>query len=251
MLSDAGSTPAASTIYLTLRQGLADFTIARLQHVSKPVYGFGGKFLNRSCRPISTVCLLCLLPFAQPTMAQLKTIPEQLAQAGHDLKSGATVPSGRAPEIEFVLQQTDLIVRGIVGEPKSYLSNDQTDIFSDYPIKNPTVIFDILVARLPQPFPIEIVVTIEGGTVTVSGLKFTMAPGALPNLRPGSECLLLLKRVKDKFHIAGWGYLGAFQILDNKLTALTGVRTFGTEYRGMEAPAAISSIVSRRQLIKK
>ena len=41
MLSDAGSTPAASTTYLALRQRLADFTIRRLQNVSKPVYGFG------------------------------------------------------------------------------------------------------------------------------------------------------------------------------------------------------------------
>ncbi len=41
VLSDAGSTPAASTIYLILRQRLAGFAIRRLQHVSKPVCGFG------------------------------------------------------------------------------------------------------------------------------------------------------------------------------------------------------------------
>jgi len=41
VLSDAGSTPAASTIYLVLRQRLADSTIYRLHNVSKPVRGFG------------------------------------------------------------------------------------------------------------------------------------------------------------------------------------------------------------------
>jgi hypothetical protein len=35
------STPAASTTYLVLRQGLAVCAVSRLQHVSKPVYGFG------------------------------------------------------------------------------------------------------------------------------------------------------------------------------------------------------------------
>jgi hypothetical protein len=193
------------------------------------------------------VWLLLLLPFAQSMMAQLRTIPEQLVQAGRDLKSGATVPSGLAPDIEVVLQETDLIVRGIVGEPRSYLSDDQTSIFSDYPIGKPRVLFDTLVFEKPRAGLPEIVVTIEGGTVTVGSLKFTVAPGALPHLRPGSDCLLLLKRVKDKLHIAGFGYLGAFQIEDDKLTVLTGVRTFAREYGGVEALPAVNGIVDRRR----
>src|SRR5262249_52524469 len=37
----SGSTPAASTIYLVLRQYVVVFTIGRRQNVSKPVRGFG------------------------------------------------------------------------------------------------------------------------------------------------------------------------------------------------------------------
>ena len=40
-LSDAGSTPAASTTYLVLRQCVAVFTIGRLQNISKRMYGSG------------------------------------------------------------------------------------------------------------------------------------------------------------------------------------------------------------------
>jgi len=200
---------------------------------------------------ICAVYLLGLLAFPNAVAAQQKTIPEQLAQAGRDLRNGATIPSGRAPDIDEVLQETDLIVRGIVGEPKSYLSDNQLTVFSDYPIEKAGVLFDTLVISTPTPgFP-KIVVTIEGGTVVVGGLKYILSPGALAPLHPSSEVLLLLRRVKDRLQIAGFGYLGVFQIEQNTLVPLTGVRTFATEYRGMETSTAINSVVSRRQSIVK
>lgn len=202
---------------------------------------------------VGTVVLLFLL-LGDPAIAQLKTIPQQLAEQGTDLMSGATVPSGASPDLDVVLRDSEMIVRGVVGNPRSYLSDDQTTICSDYPILEPVILFDTMIASSSKPGPpeIEIVVTLEGGKLTLGGLTFTVTPGGLPGLEPGSECLLLLKRLRGKLYVAGDGYLGAFGISpDEKLTPLTGARDFAPAYRGVAATAAVNNIVARRQSIAR
>lgn len=85
--------------------------------------------------------------------AQLKTIPQQLAEQGTDLRSGASVPSGASPDVDVILRDTDVIVRGVVGNPRSYLSDDQLTIFSDYPIAKPVILFDTMIASSSKPGP--------------------------------------------------------------------------------------------------
>ena len=183
-------------------------------------------------------------------LGQLKTIPQQLAEQGIDLTSGTSVPSGAPPNLDVVLRDADVIVRGIVGNPRSYLSDDQITIFSDYPIVKPAVLFDKTVVSSPMPGFREIVVTLEGGKVTLGGLTFTVIPEGLPGLNPGSECFLLLKRMRGKLYVAGDGYLGAFEISpDNRLMPLTGARGFAPAYRGAAATPAVNSIVVRRRSV--
>lgn len=203
----------------------------------------------------SVALLIALLLQSSPASAQLRTIPQQLAEQGTDLTSGATVGSGPSPELDVVLRDADLIVRGVVGNPRSYLSHDETTIFSDYPIVKPTILFDAVIASSSTPgvpeVP-EIVVTVEGGKITLGGLTFTVSRDALPGLPTGSECFLLLKRVGGKLHLAGDGSLGAFGInADKHLMPLTGARDFAPAYRGAQATAGVNSMVARRYAIAR
>ena len=74
---------------------------------------------------LSGQVLLLLLAFAGTTHAQLLTIPQALGRAGKSLSGGPSIRSGPAPTLDQVLGDTDMIVRGIVGEARSYLSEDQ------------------------------------------------------------------------------------------------------------------------------
>lgn len=47
-----------------------------------------------------------------------------------------------------------------------------------------------------------VTVTVPGGTITINSLTFTSLHEALPSLDPGTECLLLLKRVGDTYRVA-------------------------------------------------
>ena len=184
------------------------------------------------------------------TASQLATIPEQLAKAGRSLSSGASIPSGLAPTIDDILADTDLIVTGIVGEPRSYLSDDQMDVYTDYPILNPVVLYQSgVVASRVTNMP-GIIATVVGGTVMIDGLTFTSTPEALPRLEPGSESLLLLKLRDDHYHLAGT-YFGAFGISAGRLTPLTKKRGFASEYVNAAVPEAAKEFVGRRRRLHR
>jgi hypothetical protein len=125
-------------------------------------------------------------------------------------------------------------------------------IFSDYPIVKPKTFFDKITTTASKPGPpeVEMVVTVEGGKITLGGLTYTVIRDALTGLHPGSECLLLLKRRGGKLHVAGGGFLGAFEIGPDKLLKpLTRVHNFAPEYSGAPAAAAVNSILARRHAL--
>jgi hypothetical protein len=72
---------------------------------------------------------------------QRLTVPEALTAAGKSLVAGSTVPSGPAPSLTEILAETDLMVRGSVGAGRSYLSDDQTNVLTEWVIDNPVVIY--------------------------------------------------------------------------------------------------------------
>jgi hypothetical protein len=195
-------------------------------------------------------CLTFILFPMSASFAQKMTIPEQLAREGVDLGGVVGMPSGPAADVNSIIRASDLIVRGIVGEPKTYLSDDQMKVFSDYPIIKPAVLFDSAVALTVKPSLPEIFVTLEGGRIQVGALTFTATNQGLPGLQPGSDCLLLLKRVNNKLFIAG-GHYGAFEVKDGKMVPLTQKSKFAPAYRGAPAASVIDTIVKQRLSVGK
>lgn len=93
--------------------------------------------IARNSDRATALTTLAIAVFAMTLHTQQSTIPEALAQAGKSLTGGTTIPSGIAPTIDEVLRDVDIVVTGIVGQPNSYLSDDQREVYPDYPISNP------------------------------------------------------------------------------------------------------------------
>jgi hypothetical protein len=110
---------------------------------------------------------LLLLVMAMPfslTQEQRETIPEAVAQGA--VSSVATVPSGQVPTMRSLLPEADLVVTGIVGDSRSYLSKDQRDIYTDYSIDDPVFLYQSKLVATSQPGMVpQVIVTQLGGTV--------------------------------------------------------------------------------------
>ena len=180
--------------------------------------------------------------------AQRETIPEALARGS----SGRvrTAPSGHPPDIADLLRDTDIVVRGIVGEARSYLSDDQRDVYTDYRIDNPVFLYQAQSVPSARPGVMPTVtVTQLGGTVTINDRKFTQTEQGLPPLESGAEGLFLLERVDNHYRIVGTFY-GAFGIVGGTLRPLTKVQSFAPEYKDVAAAPAAEEMVTRLRALR-
>src|SRR5256885_1953912 len=124
---------------------------------------------SRAVLALAVACTIGTIVHAQ----RLLTIPESLANAGKSLWSGPSIPSGPSPTLDDILHQTDAVVRGMIGPGHSYLSEDQHDVYTDYPILNPVVLFERSPRTLGTPGVPSPMVTIYGGVITINGLTYT------------------------------------------------------------------------------
>lgn len=194
----------------------------------------------------------CLTVFLVSTFASLAlplavfgqgTIPEAIA-GGADMQVSG-VPSGSPPALESLLSRTSIIVRGTVGNPRSYLSDDQRDIYTDYQINNPGFAYrsdGVAFARPGQAPPFT--VTLLGGRLEVSGVRFTQTEEGLPGLIPGTEVVLLLEEdAKGRYRPVG-RIFGAFAVRDGRLTPLTKKTGFAPEVEGRQAVDVVAEMVN-------
>jgi hypothetical protein len=173
--------------------------------------------------------------------AQRATIPEVVARGG--VNSVASVPSGQMPSLASLLDETDTVVVGTLGDGRSYLSKDETDVLTDYPLTGHTILFDgkAQVSRRPTMAP-QMAVTQKGGTVVVNGVSFTQSEPALEPLKPGTRVLCLLKAVEGKNMIVET-FFGIFSVEDGRVNPLMSREDFAPEYRGRDYREAVESML--------
>jgi hypothetical protein len=197
---------------------------------------------------VSLVLIISVL--VSSVVAQLATIPQQLARAGHSLASSASVPSGVPPAMDQVLSVTDLLVRGVVGPPESYLSDDQMDVYTDYPIADPVVLYEAPAVESKTAAVQTVTVTLLGGVITIDGLSFTSKHQALPLLQVSTECMFLLRKIGGRYFVAG-NYYGVFRITSGKLSRLTNRDNFAREVDGALATKAGDDMVERLRALRQ
>jgi hypothetical protein len=195
---------------------------------------------------VAVISLLAAL--SASSQGTLQTIPQQLARAGKSLTSGPTMPSGQAPSLDRVLRETDLIIRGEPGTPHSFLSADQTEVLTDYPILNATVLYDKQEPARRSERPTTINVTILGGSLEINGLTFTSYHPALPSLEQGREGLFFVRRSGERNMIAVT-YYGAFAIHGDELVASARKADFAHELKGTPSAKAIGDLIERARVL--
>jgi hypothetical protein len=195
-------------------------------------------------RPLNFFTMLCVASLTSVLQAQLLTIPEALAKAGRSLSSGPSVPSGPAPSIDHVLAETDFIVRGVPGEPATRLSDDEMEVFTEYPLRNAAIRYNAISNGVPAERSSPLVVTVFGGTIVINGLSYTSAHGALGLLQPSAEYLLLLKMVGRRYFLAGQ-YYGAFQITGSTATNHVRKPGFAEELNGKPVTEVEQTLLAR------
>jgi hypothetical protein len=129
------------------------------------------------------------------------------------------------------------------------LSDDQQDVYTDYQIQNPVLFYQKHIAGSPRPGAVlPITATQLGGALMVGDVKFTQTELGLPPLEPGSEALLLLQRVQNRYYISGTFY-GACGIVGGKLTRLMRMEGFAPALEGAPADiaAAAMTVIAREQ----
>jgi hypothetical protein len=202
----------------------------------------------RICR-LPTVICICIFSAPSNSHAEQDRIPEALARAGRSIQVSAPPGAGWFGEdesIEALLRVTDVIVKGRLGVPRAFLSHDEREVRTEYPIVNPTTLY---AAALSKPdLPPATSVTMIGGAVKINGLTYTATYEALPLPEEGTECLLLLRECDKRYYVAGI-YYGIFRIEHDRLKVMTKDQKFinrVTAYHDVSAPKAIADIVAQR-----
>jgi hypothetical protein len=195
----------------------------------------------RNARVMALLLLLVAADRVSAQQQQRKTIPESVAAGA--IGSVATVPSGQLPKIHDLLKNTDLVLRGTVGESKSYLSDDKLNVYTDYTILDPIILYEshLTAVHTLGAMP-HIVVTRLGGTIVINGVNFTQTEPALPPLATGIKALFLLQREGEKLFPAG-KYLGVFDVTNDGFRPLVSREDFAPEYRSLKATAAEDEII--------
>ncbi len=203
-------------------------------------------------RPAHRCAVLLLAVVTTPTLFaqdQRQTIPEGIASGA---VGSISQSCGLGPLLPFsdLLHQTDLLVAGTVGESRSYLSDDERDVYTDRalelvrvyyrrPVPAPTA----LLARpgiVPEP---PIVITELGGTIVVTGQSFTQdVRNQARKLSPGMTGLFLLKRNGLRYWLTS-STLGGFEIENDRLRPLVARADFAREYRSVPVGAAIRAML--------
>jgi hypothetical protein len=185
---------------------------------------------------------LTLLLFSVSAHGQ-DTIPELVARGSKGRIHA--VPSGKDPSVEDILKDIDIVVVGIVGESRSFLSDDQRDIYTDYEIRNATILYSAPVhptaqSRTAKP----VTVTLLGGSLSIGGITFRDLQKALPALTRDAEHLFLLKQVGNRYYLVG-GFVGAFAIVERKLRPVSQKTRFAPEYMGIPSAQAVADLLGR------
>ena len=196
----------------------------------------------------SLTVLAFVLTLSSVGHAQSETVHEAIARGATGRVS--TAPSGHPPTVTDLLRETDIVVRGIIGQPRAYLSGDKRDVYTDYALKNPAILYakQVLSSAVPGASA-DVTVTQLGGTIEVNGVKFTQQENGLLPLEPGVEGLFLLKRVDNRYQIAGT-YFGAFRIAAGRVTPFTMRQSFAPEYRDASTEHAVAEIMRQLRTLR-
>jgi hypothetical protein len=198
----------------------------------------------------AVLSILALLAAAGVGAAYQGTVPERLAAAGRSLVGGTTVPSGPTPSLAQILANTDLLVRGFVGNGRSYLSHDQMEVLTEFVIQKPVILFERAPKVYLKPGPADVLTVVQrGGNVEIGHLTYAEVHEALPALESNSEYLFMLKNVGGRYYIAG-SFYGAFALKGGRVVPLVRKAGFAPQVANRPVEESVSTLLTEVRRVR-
>ena len=177
--------------------------------------------------------------------AQGPKLAERVAQERANVAVTINV-DGPPLAFDRVLEKTDLVIRGVIGQAVPSLSDDGRDIYTTYQLVNSQVLFSANVQQLARPgMPAPATLTQKGGSVIIDGFTASVGYDIVPELSLGMDVVALLHEDKGKYWPAA--DYGLFEVRNSLITPL--VRRSGDHQRfaGMNADSFIAEVLALRK----
>jgi hypothetical protein len=141
-------------------------------------------------RILTTIGLLSLSVSAA---ADQLTLPQLAKLRGPEAVSRSRTRELVPPSFENIVAKADLILHGRVVPTKTYLSDDQMHLYTDYSVTPIKVILQRTGLSVAVPgASTEIILKQFGGTIMINGVQVSDGDDDMPLLQNGAEVLLVL-----------------------------------------------------------
>ncbi len=179
-------------------------------------------------------------------VAQQPTLRELIAQS-HSGVALMVNSDGPPVKLDHILDQTDFIVRAVVGEGVGHLSANGNDIYTTYPLLNVRVLFAAVTFRSGNSGETAAAFTLSqrGGTIMIDGFNATVNHDDVRALTPGTDIVALLHQQGGLYWPAG-GY-AVFTSTASKISAAYPPRGEHRKFDGMDTDQAVSELVELRK----
>jgi len=176
--------------------------------------------------------------------AQTLTLRERVARAHADVSINVNVDGSRV-NFNRLIKETDLIVQAEIGDSTSLLSPDGKDIYTQYQLLSPRVLYSSPVDASAQPgVPPPLVVTQSGGEVKIDGFTAKVLYDNTVILKPGTDVVLLLHRDNRTYRLAA--SVGAFEVWNSTIVPLAKSRGDHQKFDGMSVESFVQDVLARR-----
>lgn len=174
-----------------------------------PYAGSNRFWYSKGMVMLSLQWMLLLIVFAspaEPSRTQCVPITDSVAQTRPKPFVSARISEMVVAPLDEAVREADLIIVGMLTQPRAYLSEDKCTLFTDFTIVPANIVAGALPKR-DRPGPASIVVRSWGGATTVDGVPVKIYDENFKTLSPGQSYLLLLKLNESigKYEIYGHG----------------------------------------------
>ncbi len=191
---------------------------------------------------------LFLGSYSTGAVAQPLTIPQRVARG-----DSQPVHLERISEIldlpfDALAREADTIVYGTVTALRTYLSDDQREVLTDYEVTPIQVVAQRVVKPSPTPGPQPIVITQWGGQLTIDGVQVTAEDHNLPMLPAGVPLVLFLTSSAKGGRHAGDDIMKAFAVDGVRMRPLSKPPLALERFKGVELGQFLKEVNLARQI---
>jgi hypothetical protein len=192
---------------------------------------------------IAIPILLIAMLTCRATAQQSPTLRDQV-RANNGKPVSILVRRDAGPVPIETLAKADLVVRGKLRNPKSYLSEDGHHIYTDYELIPIQMVSDRAGLRMQARSRQRITVTLYGGELVIDGTMVSVTDGSRDSWSEGADLLLfLIRNSRDgavyQFEVGG---PGMFEVKGDHVKALRTQRDRDPEIEGVPFEQLVQTI---------